>query len=329
MAIPMKMMVRAFFQGQGFPRTMTSKAIRKRQGFTLIELLVVIAIIGVLVGLLLPAVQKVREAANRLKCQNNLKQIALAVHHYHHQRGHFPPGGESANETSWHVFILPYLDQEALFLKFNLSPGAYTSGPGQAGRNAVAFNRVATYLCPSQTVEKMVLVPPSYYIPDELVNGEPPYTTHYYGVMGPKGTNPATGQPYGFRNVGSYGGYGTQGIFECDSKTAFRDVTDGVSNTFLVGEMSWFSSVVGSRYRSWMRGCQTNGWSAGSRNVAASINTPSIAVFNDMAFGSMHQGGTNFALGDASVRFVSDNISLGVYKAAASRNGGEASNLGQ
>jgi prepilin-type N-terminal cleavage/methylation domain-containing protein/prepilin-type processing-associated H-X9-DG protein len=305
------------------------RRLRPVRAFTLIELLVVIAIIAVLIGLLLPAVQKVREAANRAKCFNNLKQIGLALHNYHDAEKRFPPGGVDRNETSWHVYLLPYLEQEALFREFDLSPGSFTSGPGQAGRNAVAFNRVAVYLCPSARTEKMLLNTPNNVNTPELINGQPPYTTHYYGVMGPGGTNPATGAPYGFRNTTEYGGFGTQGVFECNSRTRIADVTDGTSNTLLVGEVSWVHPVVGSRYRSWMRGCEQGGnnWIAGCRNVVSSINTPDIATFNNIAFGSQHPGGANFVLCDGSVRFVSENINLGVYKAAASRNGGEANGL--
>jgi prepilin-type processing-associated H-X9-DG protein len=108
-------------------------------------------------------------------------------------------------------------------------------------------------------------------------------------------------------------------VFECESKTAFKDITDGTSNTFLVGEVSWVNSRTGTRYRSWMRGCNGTEWIAGCRNVATSINTPSIDLFNDIAYGSQHPGGTNFVLCDGRVVFVSQNINLSVYKATASR----------
>ncbi len=298
-------------------------------GFTLIELLVVIAIIGILIALLLPAVQKVREAANRLSCQNNLKQIGLAMANYHDSAQAFPPGGVSMNETSWHVHLLPYLEQDALFRQFNLSPGHYTDNGGQ-GRNNLAANRIALYLCPSSPADKMLLNAPNNVNPPDLINGQPPYTTHYYGVMGPKGTNPVTGQPYSSRDDDNgYGGFGTQGVFDCDSQTTIADITDGTSNTFLVGEVSWDNPFTGTRYRSWMRGCQNggNGWIGGCRNVANGINTPQIALFNDIAFGSQHPGGANFVMCDGSVHFVRENINLGVLKAAASRNGGEVNQL--
>jgi prepilin-type N-terminal cleavage/methylation domain-containing protein/prepilin-type processing-associated H-X9-DG protein len=299
---------------------------KRLRAFSLIELLVVIAIISVLIALLVPAAQRIREAANRVRCMNNLKQIGIALTAYSVQHnGQFPAGGVSANETSWHVYILPNIDQEPLFRQFNLSPGDYTSGLGQVGRNAVAFTKVPLYLCPSSPIERTLLNAPNHSIPQELINGLPPYTTHYYGVMGPKGINPITGAAYGFRNVGSYGGFGTQGVFECNSKTRYEDIADGTATTFLVGELSWVDPVGGTRYRSWMRGCEQSGdgWMAGCKNVANSINTPGIGVFNDISFGSQHPGGCHFLFCDGVVRFISQDVSLGIYRATASRNGRE------
>src|SRR5687767_5856032 len=104
---------------------------RRRPAFTLIELLVVIAIIAILIALLVPAVQKVREAAARLQCQNNLKQIGLGLHAFHDSYKGFPKAGEKASELSWHVFVLPYIDQTPLYTKFDLATvGPYT-GPNR------------------------------------------------------------------------------------------------------------------------------------------------------------------------------------------------------
>jgi prepilin-type processing-associated H-X9-DG protein len=100
-------------------------------------------------------------------------------------------------------------------------------------------------------------------------------------------------------------------------------VPDGTSNTLMVGEMSWFNETTGTRYRSWMRGCDTNIVCAGARNVVNAINAPSIATFNDISMGSQHPGGTHFCMADGSVRFVRESISLGTYRGMASRDGGE------
>jgi prepilin-type N-terminal cleavage/methylation domain-containing protein/prepilin-type processing-associated H-X9-DG protein len=300
----------------------------RRRAFTLVELLVVIAIIAILIGLLLPAVQKVREAASRLRCQNNLKQLGLALHTYHDAYLHFPPGGVTTSELSWHVLILPYIEQGNLYNQFNLGPGSFDGANGTGPhKNEYAANRIAPFLCPSSPVERMEVLNDDA---PELIggaNGVLPYTAHYYGVMGPKGTNPVTGQPYGWMNVGGHGGFATQGVLGKDSKVSLSLIPDGTSNTFAVGELSRTNAPAANRYRSWVRGCDTAPVCAGCRNVVNPINAPSVATFSDIAFGSQHSGGTNFLLADGSVRFVSEGINLDVYKAAASRDGGEVSAL--
>ena len=301
----------------------------RRTGFTLVELLVVIAIIGVLVALLLPAVQAAREAARRMKCQNNLKQIGLALHNYHDSLKVFPPGGVTSNTTSWHVHVLPYLELKPLYDQFDFSKGTYDSPASQVGRGANGLTRVAVYLCPSSQTEKMQLAtPPNHVNTPDLVptnTGVPPYTTHYYGNMGPK--NPGL-TDYTVRNVGQ-GGFSQHGLFECNSRIRIAEVTDGTANTFLVGENSYHDQRYGSRFRNWMRGCDSNGNDhiCGARNFQNGINTRSPALatpFHDIAMASHHPGGTNFVLCDGAVKYMSQNIQLGTYKAIASRNGQEA-----
>lgn len=162
------------------------------------------------------------------------------------------------------------------------------------------------------------------FAPD-LVGGEAPYTTHYYGVMGPKGTNPATGTAYRADALGTHGGYGLQGIFHWTTPCRLSQVTDGTSNTLMLGEISWTNTVTGTRYRSWLRGRTMNDDHdvTGAKNVVNAINTPGVGTFNDIAMGSQHPGGANFALGDGSVRFIRDTIPLGTFRSLASRDGGE------
>jgi prepilin-type processing-associated H-X9-DG protein len=180
----------------------------------------------------------------------------------------------------------------------------------------------------------MLVDDPHYADLPESIDGQSPYTTQYCGIMGPKRTNPVTGQPYDWNDVPPHGGFARQGIFQrdTDSKstkpgpetgTRLTDVTDGTSNTLMVGEMSWDNEVTGTRYRSWVRGCDTAPVCAGSRNVVNAINSSSIAVFNDIAFGSMHPGGTHFSMADGSVRFLQESFSLSTYRALASRDGRE------
>ncbi len=309
---------------------------RARAAFTLIELLVVIAIIAILIALLVPAVQKVREAAARSECTNNLKQLGLALHNFHNVFHGFPKAGKLTNELSWHVYILPFIEQDNLYKQFNFAPGTFNGPPNNTGpkRNELALNRIPQFLCPSCDIEKMLLNAPNNPDLPELINNEPPYTTHYYGVMGPTGNNPITGQPYGWNNVGPHGGFAKEGIFIQDTVAAgnspgpdvgvrIAQVLDGTSNTLMVGEISWVNNATGTRYRSWVRGCDTAPVCAGCRNVTNAINSPSIATFNDIAFGSMHSAGANFLMGDGSARFILDSINLGTYRALASIDGGE------
>ena len=307
---------------------------KRRSAFTLIELLVVIAIIAILIALLVPAVQKVREAAARLQCQNNLKQIGLALHGFHDSYKGFPKAGEKSNELSWHVFVLPYLDQVPLYDKFNLTTVGPFTGPN---RIVHSLQSVPVYLCPSSPVKKMVMgpSPPHNVNAPEVISGEPVFTTHYYGVMGPVGTNPVTGAPYRFDSNGAatHGGFSLQGIFQRDlTATAINgpeiglkavQVTDGTSNTLLVGEISWVNNITGTRYRSWVRGCDSAPVCAGCRNIVNGINSPSITLFNEISFGSMHAGGANFLMGDGTVRFINQSINLGTYRSLASYDGAE------
>jgi prepilin-type N-terminal cleavage/methylation domain-containing protein/prepilin-type processing-associated H-X9-DG protein len=312
---------------------------RLRRAFTLIELLVVIAIIAILIGLLLPAVQKVREAAARAKCQNNLKQIGIALHGYHDAIGGLPKAGKLSNELSWHVYILPYAEQANLYNQFNFAAGAFNGAPNNRGpmKNELAFNRIAIYLCPSSSLDRMATTAPHNVNTPELINNQAPYTTHYYGIMGPRGTNPATGQAYTIIATSGHGDFSNHGTFTRDTLSSnpitgpeaghrFTDITDGTANTLMVGEISWVNNVTGTRYRSWVRGCDTAPVCAGSRNVVNAINSPSIANFNDIAFGSQHPSGANFVMGDGAVRFIRDSINLNTYRAMASRNGGETAN---
>src|SRR6187431_2002398 len=155
--------------------------LRFRKGFTLVELLVVIAIIGALVALLLPAVQSAREAARRMKCQNHLKQIGLGLHNYHDVHGGLAPGGMATASTAqandgmgFHVFILPYVEQDPLFRQFNGSQ-PYNAAPNRA----LGAVKIGLYLCPSAI---------NFYTENTgeyAATGEKGWTTHYHGNMGP------------------------------------------------------------------------------------------------------------------------------------------------
>jgi prepilin-type N-terminal cleavage/methylation domain-containing protein/prepilin-type processing-associated H-X9-DG protein len=316
-----------------------------RRGFTLIELLVVIAIIAVLIGILLPAVQKVREAANRMRCSNNLKQIALAVHGYHDAHGRLPPATVASVQLSWHVLILPHMEQDNLFRVIDTTtPGNYSTTPNR--NNPHGLRRIGHYLCPSSPNDRMVLAPdPPHHVnpPDRIppTTGEAPFTTHYYGMTGPRGVNPITGVAYPQSRCTHDGTpMALSGMFQPDrfsnGQGGFTDgavikldgIDDGTTNTIMVGEMSWYSDRYGTRYRSWLRGGEASGcYAVGARNATNAINSAMraslIAQFNEIPMGSMHAGGANFALGDGSVRFIRESIDMAIYRGLASRDGGE------
>jgi len=301
-----------------------STNIHRRFGFTLIELLVVIAIIAILIGLLLPAVQKVREAAARTKCQNNLKQIGLAIHNYHDAMGFLPRSTNPGTQLAWTVYILPYVEQSALFAQFDFSNGSYLN---VGKNNPHGLRRMAIYLCPSSPIDRMSLT--SNPNTPEIVNGQPPFTTHYYALSGPRGLNPVTGTNYPTTPSTNHEGapLAASGMMLRNEDVSLTGVTDGTSNTLMIGEMSW-DSPFGTRYRSWVRGGHDNAAIvAGGRNVVSPINSAlnanMVVPFNDMPMGSMHPGGTHFALGDGSVRFVQQSINFNTYRALSSRDQGE------
>ena len=282
----------------------------RRRGFTLIELLVVIAIIAILIALLLPAVQQAREAARRTECKNKLKQIGIALHNYHDVNSAFPPGAVSvSNGLSWLVSVLPFMEQDNLFEQFDFSI-AHNSGVNNPFRQ----QRMGIYLCPSGSEERA----------DDNNND---YTTHYYGILGPTGQNPVTMVDYRDSD-GTHGGFSFEGLFQYGTTSVkkFRDITDGTSNTAVVGEISWGDRNGNpTRYRPWTRGGSSggSGYMAPAKNFAQQINGDDTSLFNDMNFGSNHPGGAQFLYGDGTVAFISENVDYGVYLSTASIAGGE------
>jgi prepilin-type N-terminal cleavage/methylation domain-containing protein len=307
----------------------------KAKGFTLVELLVVIAIIGILVALLLPAVQAARGAARRAQCTNNLRQLGIALQNYSSSRGKFPPGGLSPGkefgEMGWRTFVLPFMEEQALYDSFN--PKATSAADLSSVNLAVALKPVTGYFCPSG--ENLYSIYGS-----GVVNGQQTYTAHYFGVAGPEGVG-VDGKAYPIKVIsgGDNGDFALGGVLFADSKVRFKDITDGTSKTLLVGEMVHsfpgiygFGSgaegraVGGGDGQPWARGLWGDA-SLSIKNVAYGINIsmPDTALTNRIAFATQHSGVCNFVQCDASVRGISVDIDIFLYKGLCSRAWGEVS----
>src|SRR5580704_5070764 len=203
----------------------------RRNAFTLIELLVVVAIIAILIGLLLPAVQKLREAAARTKCTNNLKQIGLGLHNYHDANRSLPPGyiatnpNAATNETQpgwgWSAYLLPYIEQGSLYSALNLAlPVENNSGSSNA---ANAANIVKMYLCPSDSVPDAPIAVVNYLAPTTTILMAGP--SSYAACVGNDACDVFDMHPL-------------NGVFYCNSQTQLSDIIDGTSTTIMVGERS-------------------------------------------------------------------------------------------
>ena len=302
---------------------------RLRRAFTLIELLVVIAIIAVLIALLLPAVQQAREAARRSQCKNNLKQIGLAIHNYADTHSLLPPGafnlpkagGGRAEMNTWIVQVLPFLDQAAYYNKIDPNiRSRFQLTPEARG------HRVPVYHCPSFTWES------------EPDRDFPWYVNHYRGVMGARGTQPGSNPPVQYPDLSYlgnsdhvvHGQLGSNGALPFNDQLRISAITDGLSNTFLVGEFAWMDRDPAiadqqkiSVYASYI------GNSDATPRVIQTVITPlrsnsyPLGKLNEMSYGSDHSGGAHFLMCDGSVQFVSENVDHGVYLGSASRDGGE------
>jgi prepilin-type N-terminal cleavage/methylation domain-containing protein/prepilin-type processing-associated H-X9-DG protein len=305
-------------------------------GFTLIELLVVIAIIGILIGLLLPAVQKVREAANRTKCGNNLKQMALAVHNYNDAIGHLPPGSVYTTNymENWAISILPFIEQDALYRKYNFAKTNYDTA-----NQAVVETFIKTYTCPADLHQNLLLTP-------ESGGAAFPYATGSYRAMTGLGDVTQTGganltDGNGFFDIAAgppdlyFAQRGAMHITGVKSKDgvllhceSLSNIIDGTSNTVLIGEFSTRThptrtSFWGYTYTSYSMSSAVPSSLSLTNDYDACANVTSTAAFCKRAFGSFHPDGFNVCLADGSVRFIQYGISLTVWEALGTIAGGE------
>ena len=303
--------------------------------FTLIELLVVIAIIAILIGLLLPAVQKVRESASRTKCANNLKQIGLAVHSYHDANNALPPSRTSGNSGSWTVLILPFLEQGALFERWNLTLPYYNQ-PNADTRTTP----VPVYFCPSRrgpdaglSVEgdgRLTVPHQPGALGDYAVNigSDPSLSDATFPGPGVGPTNTAPGLsngPFLYAQGTSVGPDPNFTNSRWRSTVRFSAVSDGLSNTLFVGEKHVRAGEFGksaegdnSAYNSDNRFTNTR-YAGASRPLVAD---PRSGPFREQ-FGSAHAGVCQFVLGDGAVRPLRTSIPGADLAKLATRSGNE------
>ncbi len=296
-------------------------------GFTLVELLVVIAIIGILIALLLPAVQAAREAARRSQCSNNLKQLGLAIHNYHDSYKVCPPGwcrkqttpgnnvaayntSNNRNLWGWTAMILPYIEQSALHDILSVGDvhmEVVADATIDPVRAAAMRNPIAAYRCPSDTG------PPLNNVRDQHpwsagADTSPLATSNYVGVAS------------AYRPWESGAALAERGLFTGRDKRAFKDITDGLSNVIIIGERRWRTKMnngnlytnsaavalgVRRRNNDFQRSDQI-GTAGGNINM----DNWGTRGFSRFVFSSQHPGGSQFALGDGSVRFLSETIEL-------------------
>jgi prepilin-type N-terminal cleavage/methylation domain-containing protein/prepilin-type processing-associated H-X9-DG protein len=333
---------------------MTVRTYRNRIGFTLIELLVVIAIIGVLIGLLLPAVQKVREASNRTKCANNLKQMGLALHNYHAVYEQFPPAkinsgsaGTYTAATSFYpsklfifnttgfVLLLPYIEHDDLYRQYDFNypssnscwntSNTLANGGINAGNATVVGTLIPIYTCPADNQPAVV---------NETGTGAYARTnarrSNYLFSCGETNDYWPTYNP----------GTATAGAFGTNGAAKVPQIADGSSNTIAIGESkqdhtySGYGPYWGSGTHTAVQGYVGPVWAATLPPDGFNVNFPWGGVVDGQTglaaqlqyawgFGSWHPAGANFLFCDGSVRFLPDSISFPIFQALNTAYGGE------
>ena len=340
---------------------------KRKSGFTLIELLVVIAIIAVLISLLLPAVQAAREAARRTQCKNNLKQLGLALHNYHDAYLTFPPGWVDAPTRAaannpyaswgWNAFLLPYLDQGNLYNQLNFVAGHDATSP-TGNSYAAVITPLTALRCPSDDPFNVVVAGkagPFFggWSSYPAVAGYPGYTT-------PAVANTLLNGTAGAQSANTFNYLG--GTFAANSKVGIQTMSDGTSNTTMIGERCFIQFNGNANYGSsaiWAGTRPNSATGAGSYTAPTSETANGVAlavgVCNSFVdplvalnaavkkggtnitaaalgsptilqyfhgFSSLHAGGAHFLMGDGSVRFLNENVDNQTYGRLSTVNDG-------
>lgn len=291
---------------------------RQNRAFTLVELLVVIAIIGILIGMLLPAIQQVREAARRISCSNKVRNIALGLLNYESAHQKFPPGwtATSTNGTpgfGWMAFNLPFVEQANLFSQIDFRG----SSPIEVSEEV----RLASFdllLCPSSVFNE-----PTYPL-QYLMDGPPPIEMGRSHYVGSNGTE-ALIRP--FNSLLDTGDLFNKGVFHQNSRTSFAKIRDGSSNTILLGERSGETEFTtptdgdffGSSWLGIVEGTTYEGW----RLVAWTTAVPKHGSYAYAQFNSSHSDLTVFGFCDGSVQNIQDTVDRTVFQSLGTISGGE------
>lgn len=304
-------------------------SVRRPRGFTLVELLVVIAIIGVLIALLLPAVQQAREAARRMQCTNQMRQVALAMHNFHDTYGELPPGSQGNNpwgrdSYSYYCFILPFIEETAMYDQIDFT-NKINGADGRGGQARIGL--LDTMICPSDDTN----------IQEEGILPWQNALHNYVVCYGDSNYN--SGTPW---NV--VDGYtGTAGMFVPEKRAKLRDATDGLSNTLLVSEiitptqqdiwsaMGRTQVAMGAGFTTYLtpnadandrsNRCHTN--LGGALGAKCTAHADWDWGANVIAPRSWHTGGVNAALSDGSVRFIADTINVTTFRNLGARSDGQ------
>jgi prepilin-type N-terminal cleavage/methylation domain-containing protein/prepilin-type processing-associated H-X9-DG protein len=324
------------------------------RGFTLVELLVVITIIGILIALLLPAVQAAREAARRMQCQNNLKQIALALHNYESSYGVLPPGGLALSSggsygTSWWVRILPYVEADNVAARYDYSQGGWL-GSNPSAATLLRDQQFPFMYCPSSTLQRKVLNAAAGQVGYDQ-NVQSPTYTGIEGAADGTATN-----IFSARSANAFTAVGwasTGGVLIMNRAIPVAEITDGTSNTLAIGEQSDFLSPAGSVPSTWTSSsspCQYgdcrsdcgHGFTMGPAptswgderqfNVTCVYHpvnfktTSGYGIQNNCGpnspIQSVHPGGANVALADGSTHLLSESLDITILRCLATRNDG-------